>query len=109
MAKSDLGALLAVLVILPILSGQPQRGTVCVAPNSSEPPTRISPGGNYNPATLAVRIDNGRPLLWPHKESVLIKDLDLDRRHLMVLTSDGKRIQSFWFKFSEYGSNDMCV
>lgn len=54
----------------------------------------------YNPATLALRIDKGKPILWPHKQSVRIEDLTLNDRHLIVLTSDGKRIQSFWFRFS---------
>jgi len=47
-------------------------------------------------------------LLWPHAESVLIGNLDLDQRHL-TLTSDRKIIQSFWFRFSDYKSNDLCV
>ncbi len=80
-----------------------------MAPNSARPPARISPGGKYNPATLSLRIDNRRPLRWPHGQSVLIGDLDTDRRHLVVLASDGKRIQSFWFSFSQYESNDLCV
>lgn len=79
---------------------QGQRGTICVLPNSPEPPTRISPGGMYNPATLAVSIDKGKPILWPHKRSVRIENLTLNERHLIALTSDGKRIQSFWFRFS---------
>jgi hypothetical protein len=109
MAKSIVSALSIVLAMCPMLSAQAQRGTICVAPNSSKPPARISPGGDYNPATLSVKVDNGRLLLWPHKESVIIRDLDLNRRHLVALTSDGKRIQSFWFRFSEYKSNDLCV
>ena len=36
-------------------------GSICVLPNSSVPPTRISPGGEYNPDTLAVRVDNREP------------------------------------------------
>ena len=74
---------------------QGQHGTICVLSNSAEPPTRISPGGMYNPATLAVSIDNEKPILWPHKRSVRIENLILTERHLIVLTSDGKRIQSF--------------
>jgi hypothetical protein len=109
MTKSIVSALLIVPAMCPMLSAQPQRGTICVAPNSSKPPTRISPGGDYDPATLSVKVDNGRLLLWPHKESVIIGNLDLNRRHLVVLASDGKRIQSFWFRFSEYKSNDLCV
>jgi hypothetical protein len=88
---------------------QPERGTVCVLPNSSEPPTRISPGGEYNPATLSVRIDKQQPVLWPHKKPVRIEHLSLNQRHLVVLTSDGKRIQSFWFQFSDYKDVKLCL
>jgi hypothetical protein len=100
---------LLVLVSCPFLSAQSGRGTVCVAPNSSEPPTRISPGGDYNPATLTIQVDKRPPIQWPHKESVQIGDLDLSAHHLIVLTSDGKRIQSFWFRFSNYSSIKLCV
>jgi hypothetical protein len=92
-----------------VLSGQLNRGTICVAPNSSEPPRLISPGGNYNPATLSISIDKREPILWPHRESIQIGNLELDRRHLVVLTSDGKRIQSFWFRFSDYESRELCI
>lgn len=77
-----------------------QRGTICVLPNSPDPPTRISPGGMYNPATLALSVDKAKPILWPHQRSVRIEKLTLNQRHLIVVTSDGKRIQSFWFRFS---------
>jgi hypothetical protein len=102
-------AVLMGLAICPVISGQSRLGTVCVAPNPAEPPARISPGGEYDPKTLSVKIDSGRLLLWPHAEGVLIANLDLDRRHLVTLTSRGKIIQSFWFRFSEYRSNDLCV
>ena len=104
-------ALLIAFAICLVLSAQPQpqRGTVCIAPISSEPPTWISPGGEYNPATLSVKIDRGRLIPWPHKECVSIGDLDLNQRHLVTVTSDGKPIQSLWFRFSEYGNNDLCV
>jgi hypothetical protein len=88
---------------------QPERGTVCVLPNSFEPPTRISPGGEYNPATLSVRIEKRQPILWPHKKPVRIEHLSLNERHLVVLTSDGKRIQSFWFQFSDYQDVKLCL
>jgi hypothetical protein len=106
--------LFVAFAMFPMLSAQPQqhRGTVCAAPISSQPPTWISPGGAYNPATLSVKIDRGRLILWPHKEnkeSVTIGDLDLNQRHLLTVTSDGKPIQSLWFRFSEYGNNDLCV
>src|ERR1700722_13099334 len=78
-----------------------ENGSICVLPNSPDPPTRISRGGQYNPKTLTLQIDKREPIRWPHKEPVLIDGLDLQTSHLAVLTSDGKRIQSFRLKFSE--------
>ena len=37
-------------------------GSICVLPNSPEPPTRIAPGGEYNPDTLTVRLDKRQPV-----------------------------------------------
>ena len=88
---------------------QSESGTICVLPNSPDPPTRISPGGEYNPATLTVRIDKLVPILWPHKHPVRIENLALNERHLVVLTSDGKRIKSFWFRFSQYKETKLCL
>src|ERR1700689_2887600 len=74
-------------------------GSICVLPNSPEQPTRTSPGGQYNPKTLTLRIDKQEPIHWPHEGPVLIDGLDLQTNHMVVLTSDEKRIQSFRFKF----------
>jgi hypothetical protein len=86
-----------------------ESGSICVLPNSPEPPTRISPGGEYNPDTLTLRIDKRESILWPHKNPVLIEGLHLQEHHLVVLTSDGKRIQSFRFQFSEYHDKRLCI
>jgi hypothetical protein len=84
-------------------------GSICVLPNSPEPPTRFSQGGEYNPDTLMVRVDSRESLRWPHKSRLLIDGLDLRQRHLVVLTSDGKRIQSFRFKFSQDDDAKLCM
>jgi hypothetical protein len=88
---------------------QPQLGILCVLPNSSDPPVRTSPGGEYNPATLTVSVDQRAPTRWPHTSPVRIENLTLNDRHLIVLKSDGKRIQSFRFRFSDYGESNLCV
>jgi len=90
-------------------SATSESGTICILPDSPEPPTRTSSGGVYNPATLTVKVDQRASLPWPHKNSIKIEDLSLSRRHLLVLDSDGKRIQSFWFKFSDFKDNKLCV
>jgi len=84
-------------------------GIVCVLPNSPDRPTRISPGGDYNPDTLTIAIDSRLPVRWPHRISIKIADLDLNERHLIVLRSDGKRIQSFHFRFTDYKDRTLCV
>src|SRR3979411_2089053 len=91
-----------------VTPGEGQRGTICVLPNSPEPPTRISPGGIYNPATLTLSVDKGKPIPWPHQRPVRIENLTLNQRHLIVLTSDSKLIQSFWFRFSTKGPR-LCL
>jgi hypothetical protein len=84
-------------------------GVICVSPNSSDLPTKISPGGEYNPATLTLRIDKRDPIRWPHQHLVKIENLSLNQRHLIVLTSDGKQIHSLWFRFSDYKDIKLCI
>lgn len=86
-----------------------QDGTVCLLPNSADRPTRFSPGGEYNPATLTLSIDRAEPIPWPHKHSLRIENLLVNERHLVVLTSDHKRIQSFWFRFSDFKDVKVCI
>ncbi len=95
-------ALLIGFLFSKALSAQTTGGTICVVPNSAEPPTLISPGGSYNPATLLVKIDKREAVPWPHKKSIKIEGLDLKERHLIVLISDGEPIQSFRFRFAGY-------
>ena len=57
-------------------------GSVCVLPNPAERPTRISPGGDYNPDTLKLQIDKRSPISWPHKAPGRIDHLSLNERHL---------------------------
>ena len=56
-----------------------------------------------------MRIDKQQPIPWPHKQQVRIENLALGERHLVVLTSDGKRIQSFRFRFSDYKDVELCL
>lgn len=103
---------LALVILLLVHSGlhaQKNSGSICVAPNSSERPTRISPGGDYNPETLFLRIDQNEAIPWPHEKPVSIKELTLKDPHLVVLMSDGKRIQSFRFRFSDFPDTELCM
>jgi hypothetical protein len=102
-------ALVIILLVCSTIQAQQKFGSICVAPNSSERPRIISPGGDYNPATLFVKIDQKEAIPWPHEKPVSVTELTLKEFHLVVLTSDGKRIQSFHFRFSEYPSSELCM
>jgi len=106
--RTATAALLLLFLHCPFVCGQSARGTVCVGPVSPEKPYFVSPGGFYNPATLTVRIDKEKPIIGPHKDCVKIGDLDVAKRHLVVVSSDGKPIQSLWFRFFE-GSTYLCL
>ena len=93
----------------PQAANPPDSGTICVLPNSPDPPTRISPGGDYNPSTLTISLDQRPPIPWPHKTPTKIEAIPRSGRHLITLHSDGKRIQSFWFRFSDYKDSTLCV
>ena len=102
-------AFVLMLLACSTVHAQQKFGSICVAPNSSERPTIFSPGQEYNPATLSVRIDQKEAIVWPHKKPVSITELTLKEPHVVVLTSDGKRIQSFRFRFSDYPSAELCM
>jgi hypothetical protein len=85
------------------------RGSVCVLPNSPDQPTWISPGGNYNPNTLTVRIDSRDAIHWPHKTPIVIDGLDQNDKHLIVLTSEGRQIMSAHFRFANYHDVHLCA
>ena len=101
--------LLVSFLLCPVLWAEQHRGSVCIAPNSSTPPIRVSPGQMYNPATLSIRIDKRPVVLWPHKECLKVEGLDITQRHLFVVISDGKPLLSFWFRFADYKSTELCV
>jgi hypothetical protein len=89
--------------------GDKKLGTICVLPNSAERPQRYSPGGDYNPDTLTIGIDQREPILWPHKETARIDGLDLNKSHRVVLSSDGKPFKAFWFRFSAADNAKLCM
>jgi hypothetical protein len=96
-------------LLCPALSSEPGHGTICVLAQPENFKSRVmTPGDEYNPATLKFKIDKGEVVVWPHKENLKIEGLDTNDRHLIVIISDGKRIQSAWFRFSDFKTMDLC-
>jgi hypothetical protein len=69
----------------------------------------IGPGKYCESSRLSVRIDNGNTVQWPRKQRVDVKDLPLDRSHLVTARCAGKPLQAVRFRFSDFKSTHVCV
>ena len=58
---------------------------------------------------LSIRIDDGDTVPWPRKQRVQVKDLALDRSHLVTARCAGKPLQAARFRFSDFKSTNVCV
>jgi hypothetical protein len=82
-----------------LLDGIPQSGTVCVLPIAPELETK----------GLRLRIDKQQELPWPHNQPMKIEALNLSERHVVVVTAQNKRVQSFRFDFLDYSDAKLCL
>jgi hypothetical protein len=98
--------LVGLLLALPT-SGEPKTGTLCVIP---DPPgcCRLVTVP-FDLKTLMFRIDNGNKTPWPQKPGSKIEGLTLEEKHLVVVYSAGKPIQSFRFRFTDYKETELCL
>lgn len=109
--KRTLGLAVAFLTLVSPLSAQGRPGSICVAPIPlpADQPSALYGPIMFNRATLSVRIDHETPILWPNKDGVKIPDLDTKQSHLVTVLSDGKPIQSFRFRFSNFKTSNLCL
>jgi hypothetical protein len=84
-----------------------KKGMLCVIPDPPGCCDRVSVP--FDLKTLMFRIDNGNKTLWPQKVGLKIDGLSLSEKHLVVVYSDGKPIQSFRFRFTDYKDNELCL
>ena len=99
----------AVVVVIVLLSA---------LPISAEPKTGMIPDPpgccvlatvSFDLKTLMFRIDNGKKTPWPQKMGFKIEGLSLGEKHLVVVYSGGKPIQSFRFRFTDYKETELCL
>jgi hypothetical protein len=98
--------LLGLLSALPA-SAQPATGMLCVLPDPPGCCTLITVP--FDLKTLMFRIDDGNRIAWPQKMGLKIKGLSLAEKHLVVVYSGGKPIQSFRFRFTDYSETELCL
>ena len=100
------------LLARPAFPLQEATGSICVAPvpepvdgrRGAGPQTVVCDAEKYS-----LKIDSGKPISWPAKESVKIDGFDLAARHRVVVLCNNKPAQTFTFRFSEYREKKLCL
>jgi hypothetical protein len=98
--------LVSLLLALPT-SAQPKTGMLCVIPDPPGCCSRVTI--DFDLKTLMFRIDNGKKTPWPQKMGFKIEGLSLAEKHLVVVYSAGKPLQSFRFRFADYNEAELCL
>jgi hypothetical protein len=117
-----LAACLGAVILAPALAGErlPQTkaggtssateeaklGTLCVIANP--PSDSYFANVPFDPKTLMFRIDDGKRTPWPQKTGFKVEGLSLSEKHLVVVYSRGKPIQSFRFRY-EPKETGLCL
>jgi hypothetical protein len=100
------GVLIGLLLALPAFA-DPKTGMLCVIPDPPGCCDRVTVP--FDLKRLMFRIDNGKKTPWPQKTGFKIEGLSLGERHLVVVYSAGKPIQSFRFRFTDYNETELCL
>jgi hypothetical protein len=79
-------------------------GSICVAPVKDDGDPR-----GYFSDHFRVRVGRGRWHRVPSNVPALISDLSLEDRHLVTIRDADKTVESFWFRFDEFESRELCL
>jgi hypothetical protein len=67
-----------------------------------------NPAGGNPISTYAIQVDK-MPSVVLSKERAVRISLSTGRKHLVKIIGDGKVVQSFWFTFNRFRSNELCL
>ena len=89
-------------------------GKICIAPlpEYAREADHDYPGGrapreySYD---FSVQIDSEKPVPVPNDKPVLVTGLDVRSKHMVRIRDGEQTIESFWFSFSNRGSNELCL
>jgi hypothetical protein len=87
-------------------------GSICLAPFES--PTSgekslANPAGGNRVSTYSIQVDKMSPVVLSNERPVRISSIGTGRKHLIKIIGDGKIVESFWFKFGEFKTKDLCL
>lgn len=90
----------------------PENGSVCIAavvpPNDSEK-SLANPAGGNRIQHYAIRIDDLPLVHAVADKGFRTPPLEYSKKHVVRIFGDGKQVGSFYFKFTEFKSNDLCL
>ena len=109
MRRPGYAAVVVLIGLVSVLSTSavPTTGMLCVIPDPPGCCTLVTVP--FDLTTLMFRIDNGEKTPWPQKTGFKIEGLSLGEKHLVVVYSGGKPIQSFRFRFTKYKETELCL
>lgn len=106
-------ATIAFAAVLPLLltASEASSGSICVAtlPEDVEPRDRDNPVFRRFRYTFTIQVDKREPVPVSKEETAFIDNLDLDKRHLVIIRDAGEIIESFYFTFEERGASHLCL
>jgi|GEM_PF-1143674 len=112
-ATISFAAVLPLLLMASEASKEPNgtSGSICVAtlPEDVEPRDRENPVFRRFRYTFTIQVDKREPVPLSKKETAFIDNLDLDKRHLVIIRDTGEIIESFYFTFEERGASHLCL
>jgi hypothetical protein len=118
MIMKIVGLLLALALSACIVVGQRRTstpkastGSICIAtitPPNSEEKSLGNPSGGNRYSSYSIQVDKRRPVIAKDK-AVTISGLAVGTKHLVKISADGKPMQSFWFRFSEFSTTSLCL
>lgn len=79
-------------------------GTLCVVAVPPDPDPRA-----YISEHFGVRLDQGPWVAVSAIKTTRIGDVDIGARHLIRIRDGKKVVESFWFRFDDYKSRDLCL
>ena len=88
---------------------RPENGSLCIAKYRDSELLRSAPGFDCPATSRSLQIDTRPRMPWPEQSDKEIPDLPLEGIHRIRLFCDGKPLQSFTFRFSEFRSNRLCL
>ena len=79
-------------------------GSICLAPVKDDGDPR-----GYFSKEFGVRVDDGRWVSVPFDAPKRISGLEPKGKHLVSVRDGGMTIESFWFRFDNFESRDLCL